>query len=58
MHAVIHLFQHLVEAPYDIILCSLSLLAALSTEEEFVTKLTKYHKTGGKLLIFHVENPR
>ena len=48
------------EGPYDIILYSLSLLTALSTEEEFnqvITKLTKYLKTSGKLLIFDVESP-
>ena len=46
------------EGPYDIILCSLSLSVASSTEEEFnqvVRKLTKYLKIGGKLLIFDVE---
>ena len=46
------------EGPYDIILCSLSLSAASSTEEEFnqvITKLTKYLKTGGKLVIFDAE---
>ena len=46
------------DGPYDIILCSLSLSAGSSTEEEFnqvVRKLTKYLKTGGKLLIFDIE---
>ena len=46
------------EGPYDIILCCLSLTAALSTKEEFnqaIRKLTKYLKTGGKLVIFDAE---